>query len=222
MGFFVRIRIVKKPLIIILLVLLADQILKFWIKTHMYLGESIRVAGDWFYITFVENYGMAFGMEFGGEYGKLFLSLFRIVVVGTMLYYLFKAAKNNSLHQGLVVSFSLIVAGAIGNIIDSAVYGLLFSDSFGQVATFMPADGGYATFLHGRVVDMFYFPIIESQFPAWFPVWGGEEFTFFSPVFNLADMSISTGVGIFIIYQKHFFKEEKKVEISQEQPKQVE
>ncbi len=222
MGFFVLIPIVKKPLIIIFLVLLADQILKFWIKTHMFLGESIRISGDWFYITFVENYGMAFGMEFGGEYGKLFLSLFRIVVVGTMLYLLIKAAKKNSLHQGLVVSFSLIIAGAIGNIIDSAVYGLLFNDSFGQVASFMPAEGGYATFLHGRVVDMFYFPIIESQFPTWFPMWGGEEFTFFSPVFNLADMSISTGVGIFIIYQKHFFKEEKKEEIVTEEVKEEE
>jgi len=210
---------VKKPLIIILLVLLADQILKIWIKTNMFLGESIRVAGDWFYITFIENYGMAFGMEFGGEYGKLILSLFRIVVVGTMLYFLFKASKNKTLHQGLVVSFSLIVAGAIGNIIDSAVYGLLFNDSYGQVATFMSAEGGYATFLHGRVVDMFYFPIIESHFPSWFPVWGGEDFTFFSPVFNLADASITTGVGIFIIYQKHFFKEEKKSEIPAEHVK---
>ena len=172
----------------------------------MMLGESIRVSGDWFYLAFVENNGMAFGLEFGGEYGKLFLSLFRIVVVGIMTYFFFKQVKQNKLHKGLVIAFSLILAGAIGNIIDCMFYGLIFNDSIAQVATIFPADGGYGTFLHGLVVDMFYFPIVETYLPEWVPLWGGEFFTFFSPVFNFADASISTGVGVFIIYQKHFFK----------------
>ncbi len=209
----------RKPLLIIFFVLLVDQIVKFWIKTHFMLGESVSVAGDWFYLSFVENNGMAFGLEFGGEFGKLFLSLFRIGVVGAMAWYLFKAAKKKSLHPGLVWSFSFIVAGAIGNIIDSAFYGIIFNDSFGQVASFMPEEGGYGTFLHGYVVDMFYFPIIESHFPDWMPFWGGESFTFFSPVFNVADASITAGAGVFLLFQKHFFKEEgKKVEeIAEEQ-----
>ena len=183
------------------------------------LGESVSVAGDWFYLSFVENNGMAFGLEFGGEFGKLFLTLFRIGVVGAMAWYLFKAAKKKTLHPGLVWSFSFIVAGAIGNIIDSAFYGIIFNDSFGQVASFMPEEGGYGTFLHGYVVDMFYFPIIESHFPDWMPFWGGESFTFFSPVFNVADASITAGAGVFLLFQKHFFKEEgKKVEeIAEEQ-----
>lgn len=198
---------VRQPLIIILLVLLADQILKVWVKTSFMLGESVSVAGDWFYLSFVENNGMAFGIEFGGEFGKLFLSLFRIGVVGAMTWFLFKSTIKSTLHPGLVTSFSFIVAGAIGNIIDSAFYGLIFNDSFGQVASLFPAEGGYETFLHGHVVDMFYFPIIESTFPDWFPFWGGEHFVFFSPVFNLADASITLGAGIFLIYQKHFFNE---------------
>jgi signal peptidase II len=179
------------------------------------LGESVRVSGDWFYLSFVENNGMAFGIEFGGEFGKLFLSLFRIAVVGTMAWFLFKAAKKNALHPGLVWSFSFIIAGAIGNIIDSVFYGIVFNDSFGQVATFMPAEGGYSTFLHGHVVDMFYFPIIESHFPQWFPMWGGEAFVFFSPVFNVADASITLGAIIFLFFQKHFFNEKAEEKVSE-------
>lgn len=195
----------KRALLLILGVLLVDQCLKVWVKTHFLLGESIQMAGDWFYLVFVENNGMAFGMEFGGEYGKLFLSVFRIVVVGFMTYYFFRELKRGKIHPGLQVSFALILAGAIGNIIDSLFYGLIFSDSINQVAQFLPPDGGYETFLHGRVVDMFYFPLIESTFPDWLPIWGGEHFIFFSPVFNVADVSISTGVGVFLLYQKHFF-----------------
>lgn len=176
------------------------------------IGESIPMAGHWFYITFIENNGMAFGMEFGGEFGKLTLSLFRIIVVGVMAYFLFNAAKKGSLHKGLIVSFSLIIAGAIGNIVDSMFYGLIFNESYGQIAQFMPQGGGYSSFLHGRVVDMFYFPLFNFDFPSWVPFYGGENFLFFSPVFNLADFSISVGVGVFLIYQKHFFKEEKKDE----------
>jgi signal peptidase II len=199
----------KKSLIILLSVLIVDQLVKVWIKTHMMLGESIQVAGNWFYITFVENNGMAFGMEFGGEFGKLFLSLFRVVVVGVMAYYLLKAAKENKLHPGLQVSFSLIIAGAIGNIIDSAFYGLFFNDSFGQVASFMPPEGTYGKFLHGKVVDMFYFPLFEGHFPSWSPIFSGEAFVFFSPVFNVADSAISIGAVIFMFYQKHFFNEKQ-------------
>jgi signal peptidase II len=198
---------VKRSLLIIFLVLVLDQALKIWVKTHMVLGQSIRMAGDWFYISFIENNGMAFGMQFGGEYGKLALSLFRIIVVGIMTYYFFRELRANKLHRGLEISFSLILAGAIGNIIDCMFYGLIFSDSYVQTASLFPPEGGYGTFLHGLVVDMFYFPLIESTFPNWLPIWGGEHFIFFSPVFNLADAAISTGVGLFIIYQKHFFKE---------------
>ena len=171
------------------------------------LGQSFSMAGDWFYISFVENNGMAFGFEFAGIYGKYFLSIFRIIAVCFLMYYLVKLVKKGNVHKGVIYSLALIFAGALGNIIDSVFYGVLFNDSFGQVATLFPANGGYAPLLQGRVVDMFYFPIIESTFPSWFPFWGGEEFTFFSPVFNIADAAISVGIGILLIYQKHFFKE---------------
>jgi signal peptidase II len=175
----------------------------------MALGESYRIAGDWFYITFIENNGMAFGLELGGDWGKIALSVFRILFVGLMTYYLLTSAKSKKLHPGLVTSFAFIVAGAIGNIIDSVFYGVIFNSSFAQVASFLPAEGGYSTFLMGKVVDMLYFPIIESTLPNWLPFWGGESFIFFSPVFNIADTAITTGVGIFLIYQKHFFLKEE-------------
>ncbi len=211
-GFFLIRAPLKKSLLILFSVLFVDQTVKYLIKTNLMLGESIQVAGNWCYLTFVENNGMAFGMEFGGEFGKLFLSLFRVVVVGTMCYFLLKASKEKKLHPGLQISFSLIIAGAIGNIIDSAFYGLIYNDSFGQVASLFPAEGGYGTFLHGRVVDMFYFPLFEGHFPSWSPIYPSEEFIFFSPVFNVADFSISIGAVIFLFYQKHFFQEKKKEE----------
>lgn len=173
----------------------------------MELGKSFAVAGDWFHIAFVENNGMAFGFEFAGVYGKYFLSVFRIIAVGFLLYYLIKLSKRKHIHKAILISLSLIFAGALGNIIDSAFYGLIFNDSFGQVAQMFPPEGGYAPFLQGKVVDMFYFPLIESNFPSWFPFWAGEEFVFFSPVFNVADASISSGIGLLLIYQKQFFKE---------------
>lgn len=171
----------------------------------MTLGESIPVFGDWFILHFTENYGMAFGLEFSGEYGKLALSIFRIVAVVFIGYYLYRLVHKNA-HSGLIVCVSLIMAGALGNIIDSAFYGLIFSESlFNEVAVIFPEGGGYGTFLHGKVVDMLYFPVIKGTFPEWFPIWAGEPFIFFRPVFNVADASITTGVFVLIVFQKKFF-----------------
>lgn len=194
----------KKPLLIVTLVLLIDQLIKIYVKTHFYLGEEIHVAGDWFILHFTENNGMAYGMEFGGQFGKLFLSTFRIIAVGGIGWYLWSIAKKkeDSLY---VICMALIFAGALGNIIDSAFYGMLFSDSGYEIARFMPEEGGYSSFLHGKVVDMFYFPVVEGHFPSWFPFWGTEEFVFFRPVFNFADASICIGVAMIILYQKRFF-----------------
>ena len=194
--------ILSKPLVIIFLVLFADQALKIWIKTNMRLSDEFPVLGDWFYIHFVENKGMAFGMEFGGDWGKLALSLFRIVAVCGIGYYLYKIPK--SAPKGLKISIALIFAGALGNIIDSAFYGVIFDGSYGQIATFLP-EKGYSSFLHGWVVDMFWFPLMEGNFPEWLPFWGGEHFMFFRPVFNLADASISIGIGMIFLFQRRFF-----------------
>ncbi len=184
--------------------LLADQVLKFWVKTHMYLGQEHHIAGHWFIIHFVENPGMAFGLEFGGGFGKLALSLFRIIAVIAIGYYLVSIIKQKA-NTSFIIALSLIFAGAIGNIIDSIFYGVIFSSSDFQLAQFMPADGGYGTLLHGKVVDMFYFPIIRGYYPQWFPFFGGESFEFFRPVFNLADSAITVGVALFIIFQKSIF-----------------
>lgn len=172
----------------------------------MYLGEEIRVIGDWFIIHFTENNGMAFGMEFGGDYGKLFLSSFRIIAIGFLCWYLWSLSKKKA-HPGYLYCIALILAGAIGNIIDSVFYGYIFNDSINQIATLFPESGGYSGLLHGKVVDMFYFPIIDGHFPAWFPIWGSEEFIFFRPVFNLADSAITVGVFLILIFQKKFFED---------------
>lgn len=199
----------KKPILIVFLVLLLDQVVKVLIKTNMYLGQEFHLLGDWFIVHFVENNGMAFGMEFAGEYGKLFLSIFRIVAVGVISWYLVKLVKEKA--PGLVItSISLILAGAIGNIIDSAFYGLIFNDSYNQVATLMPVEGGYAGFLQGKVVDMLYFPIIEGHIPSWFPFWKNEHFVFFRPVFNIADSAITVGVFILLLFQRSFFSSSEK------------
>jgi signal peptidase II len=207
----------KIAILTILLVLFIDQCFKIWIKTHMMIGEDIHVAGNWFIIHFTENNGMAFGWEFGGSFGKLFLSSFRIIAVAGIGWYLVHIIKNQE-PVLFIVSIALIFAGAIGNIIDSAFYGLIFSSSDiisqaqvnGDIpmhcATLFPSGGGYSTFLHGKVVDMLYFPLIEGHFPSWFPIWGSEEFTFFRPVFNIADSSISVGVALILLFQRKLLK----------------
>lgn len=181
-------------------VLLIDQFIKIWVKTSMYWHESIRVT-DWCYIFFTENNGMAFGMEI---IGKLFLTSFRIVAVILIGYYLYRFIKLG-LKAGFIVCISLILTGALGNIIDCVFYGVLFSESTpGQIATFLPKGGGYAPMLYGKVVDMFYFPLIETTWPAWMPIVGGENFIFFSPIFNFADAAISCGIfALFIFYSKY-------------------
>lgn len=197
-----------KPVLIILITLILDQVLKFWIKLNFTLGQEIHIIKDRVIIHFTENNGMAFGLELGGEAGKLALSLFRIIAIIAIAYGLFHLVRNKY-HRGLITNVSLIFAGALGNIIDSAFYGVIFSEStWYEKAQLFPAEGGYSSFLHGKVVDMFYFPIIQGQYPSWLPLWGGDEFTFFRPVFNLADAAISVGVILILIGQKKYFKEE--------------
>ena len=174
----------------------------------MTLGQEIPIIGNKVMIHFTENNGMAFGLELGGEAGKLILSLFRIIAVCAIGYGLVHMIKKKY-HRGLILNVALIFAGALGNILDSAFYGIIFSEStWYDKAVLFPEGGGYSSFLHGKVVDMFYFPIISGQFPSWLPIWGGEEFAFFRPVFNLADSAISVGVILILLYQKRYFKED--------------
>lgn len=209
-------------LAIIFAVLLIDQSLKIWVKLNMPLGDSFRVLGlEWFQIHFTENKGMAFGMELGGDYGKLILSLFRIVVVCFMGYFLVKLIRKNASYI-LLACIALIFSGAIGNIIDSIFYGICFSDSgtfhSPKVATFMPPEGGYAGVLYGKVVDMLYFPLFEGFWPHWVPVVGGNYFQFFQPIFNIADTAISCGVGMAIIFYRRFQRELEPVSAATQVP----
>lgn len=192
----------KKSSLLIAFVLILDQLLKVWIKTNMMIGQEIHFF-DWFVIHFTENKGMAFGMEFGGNLGKYILSIFRIIAIVAISTYWVKLA-NTQVKKGIIYSISFILAGAIGNMIDSAFYGMIFSESYGQIATVF--EGGYSSFLQGKVVDMFYFPLINGHFPNWFPFVGGNHFIFFRPIFNIADAAISTGVINILIFHRSFFK----------------
>ena len=199
-----KLNISQKSLILVFLVLLIDQVTKIWVKTTMYLGQEIPLIGNRVLIHFTENNGMAFGYEIGGEYGKLALSIFRILAVIGIIWYMRHLIKLEA-PQGLVLSMGLILAGAIGNIIDSAFYGVIFSESFMRPAEVFPEEGGYATLLHGRVVDMLYFPVLQGTYPDWLPFIGGNRFIFFRPVFNFADTAITTGVAITLVFYRKYF-----------------
>jgi signal peptidase II len=202
----------KHLVFIILAIIFADQALKFYIKLNYYAGEEHHVLGSWFRLHFVENEGMAWGWKFGGGIGKIILTLFRLVAViwGTFLLKDFIAKKY---HKGFIICAGLIYAGALGNLIDSMFYGLIFENSdpfMNNVAKLFPKGGGYTSFLHGKVVDMLYFPLVDFMMPAWVPFLGGKPFTFFDPVFNLADASISVGVITILIFQNTFFNKEEE------------
>ncbi|HVS94587.1 MAG TPA: lipoprotein signal peptidase [Mucilaginibacter sp.] len=179
-----------RPFLLAAFIILADQIIKTWVRSHMYIGEEIHLLGNRGMLHYTENNGMAFGMEFGGSFGKLFLTLFRIgavIAIGYGLLFLIK----HKYHRGLIMNVALIFAGAMGNIIDSTFYGVMYH---------------YAPLFHGQVVDMFYFPLLTGNFPSWVPFWGGQDFIFFRPVFNLADAAISVGVILILVNQKRYFK----------------
>lgn len=200
--------------IIVTAILLIDQAIKIWVKTHMFRGEKIHIT-DWFYIYFTENPGMAFGMEI---FNKLFLTSFRIIAAGLIIWYIWKICKKakDEIPTGYIVCLSAILAGALGNIIDCVCYGAIFSESgygFDKVASFVPVGEGYAPWFYGKVVDMFYFPLIETNWPSWMPFVGGEHFIFFSPIFNFADAAISCGiVALILFYSKYLSREETKTD----------
>lgn len=198
----------KKAVLLISVILIADQILKIWVKTHMRLGDEIHILGNRGMIHFIENNGMAFGMEMGGSPGKLILSIFRILAIFGIGWFLNSLIIKKA-NLGLILAVSAILAGAIGNIIDSAFYGMIFSESFSQPAVLFPPGGGYSSFLHGKVVDMFYFPIINTHWPSWSPIRPGESFIFFRPVFNIADSAITCGVISILLFQKKMFRDLK-------------
>jgi len=192
--------------LIIILVVLADQALKFYIKTNYAINEQHNLIGNWSRLLFVENEGMAYGMSFGGNFGKIILTLFRFGAVIFGVWYL-RNILHKKYHKGFIICAALIFSGALGNLIDSMFYGMIFEEST-PMSVARAFHGGYAGFLHGKVVDMLYFPFIrDAHFPNWVPVWGGEDFEFFRPIFNLADASISGGVITILLFQKRFFKQ---------------
>ncbi len=202
----------KKALFIIITVLLIDQISKIYIKTNFVYGEEV-VVFDWFRIHFIENNGMAWGAEFGGRAGKLFLTIFRLFAIAGIGYWLYSSVKKNA-HTILIVSISLIFAGAMGNIIDSVFYGVIFDTPMNGVATLF-AEKPYGELFYGKVVDMLYFPIWNGVLPDWLPIWGGKPFTFFNAIFNVADSAISAAVILLIIFNKKAFPKEEETETIQ-------
>jgi signal peptidase II len=203
-----KIPIGTKALLLIVLILVIDQTIKILVKTHMAIGESISIFDNWFYIKFIENPGMAFGIDIPGRYGKPLLTIFRIIAVGGIGWYMHLMIKKGA-KPGLIYFMALIFAGAMGNIIDCTFYGLIFNEStYFQVASLFPLGGGYAPLLHGQVVDMFYFPLINGTYPNWIPWLRGQEFEFFRPIFNVADSSISVGIVAILLFQKRYFSEE--------------
>ncbi len=201
---------------LVIFILVLDQALKIWVKTHMEYGDQISILGaNWAFIHFVENNGMAFGISLGGKLGKLALSLFRIGAVAFLIYYLKRLIEERQ-NMGVLICFALILAGAIGNILDSVFYGLIFSESpfHGGLAEIFPAEGGYESLLYGKVVDMLYFPMIDTYWPEWLPLIGGDRFQFFKPVFNIADSSISVGIVSLLLFQRKFFNSDQPKETS--------
>lgn len=199
----------RHALIIIFLVIIVDQIFKIYIKTNFYYGEEVNILGEWFKLHFIENEGMAFGMKLNeAATGKLILTLFRLVAV-VFGFFLLKSLIKKNYSNGIIICGSLILAGALGNLIDSIFYGMIFSESSFHIASFVPFGEGYGKLFHGRVVDMLYFPLIDTTLPTWVPIWGGNNFSFFDPVFNIADAAISTGVITLIVFQKKFMQKKE-------------
>lgn len=225
---FVIFRLVKNDkkgiaaFLLVALVIIVDQILKFWIKTSYPYGKVMELAGqDWAQLYFIENPGMAWGMELGGDWGKMLLTLFRLAAVTFGSWYLFRIVKQKY-STGFIVCASLIYAGALGNLIDSMFYGMIFEESsYTNIAKAFPAGGGYGGFLHGKVVDMLYFPMVKSTFPGWLPFVGGKDYEFFSPIFNIADASISVGVITLLIFQKRFLHKKEHVVAVKENPSHI-
>jgi signal peptidase II len=196
----------KKSILLIIIILIIDQILKIWVKTHMQIDDEIHILGNRGMLHFIENNGMAFGMEIKAPGGKIMLSLFRVVAICGISWFL-RSLLLKKANLGLIFAVSAILAGAMGNFIDSGFYGMIFSESYSQKAVLFPPGGGYSSFLQGRVVDMFYFPVINTHWPSWSPFRPGQSLVFFRPIFNIADSAITCGVLSILIFQKKMFRD---------------